>query len=73
MLETNDRDFYIPEDERSPIPEKKGSETVIFTPDLIDSRIYAQDSYLMRQVYERVSPDLNKLRIRPVDENPLFR
>ena len=73
VLETNDRDFYIPEDERSPIPEKKGSETVIFTPDLIDSRIYAQDSYLMRQVYERVSPDLNKLRIRPVDENPLFK
>jgi hypothetical protein len=73
VLETNDRDFSISEEERVPIPEKKGSETVIFTPDLIDSRIYAQDSYLMRQIYEKVNPDFDKLRIRSVDENPLFK
>jgi hypothetical protein len=71
ILETVERDFLIPEDETSPIPDKKGSQTVIFTPDLIDSRISAQDSYLMRQVYEKLSD--KKLKIRPVDNNPTFK
>jgi hypothetical protein len=50
ILETIDMDFEIPEHERSPIPDQKGAQTVIFTPDLIDSRMYTQDSYLMRQI-----------------------
>ena len=74
LLETVEADFVIPEDERSPIPDKRGSKTVIFTPQLIDSRIPAQDSYLMRQVYEHLDADNDKLLdIRPVDENPTFK
>ena len=57
LLETTESDFDIPEEEKSPIPEKKGSRTVIFTPQLIDCRIPAQDSYLMRQVYEHIGPN----------------
>lgn len=73
LLETVESDFEIPEVERTPIPEKKGSRTVIFTPRLIDSRISAQDSYLMRQVYEYCDPDDSKrLVIRTVDKNPTF-
>lgn len=73
LLETVESDFEIPEEERSPIPEKKGSRTVIFTPQLIDSRISAQDSYLMRQVYEHCDPDDSKrLVIRSVDVNLTF-
>ena len=53
ILETANADFEIPEDERSPIPHEKGSRTVIFTPQMIDCRIIAQDSYMMRQVYEQ--------------------
>ncbi len=71
LLETTESDFDIPEEERSPIPEKKGRRTIIFTPQLIDCRIPAQDSYLMRQVYEHVDLD-KKLEIRPVDDNPTF-
>ena len=73
VLETADSDFNIPCEERTPIPNEKGSNTVIFTPEMMDCRIAAQDSYLMRQVYERT--DLNKskkLSIRPVDKNPTF-
>ena len=74
LLETNERDFDISEDERSPIPQKKGSETVIYTPRLIDSRISLQDNYLMRQVFEHIdAADYNVMKIRPVDKNPVFK
>lgn len=73
LLETCESDFEVPVDERSPIPEHKGSRTVIFIPQMIDSRISAQDSYLMRQVYEYQSNNgENHLVIRPVDVNPTF-
>ena len=71
ILETVERDFLISEDEASPIPDKKGAQTVIFTPDLIDSRMCAQESYLMRQVYEKMLDD--RLKIRSVDKNPIFK
>ena len=74
ILETDKHDFDIPDGEQSPIPGEKGSETVIFTPRLIDSRILAQDSYLMRQVYEHTDPDNYKvMSIRSVNENPAFK
>lgn len=74
ILETSERDFKIPEDELSPIPKEKGSETVIFAPDLIDCRILMQDSYMMRQVYEYTNPcDKKEFRIRPVDKNLTFK
>lgn len=72
LLETAESDFDIPDEEKSPVPDHKGSKTVIFTPQLIDSRISAQDSYLMRQVYEHFNPANEKLDIRPVDGNPTF-
>lgn len=73
ILYTVDADFDIPEEEQSPIPSGKGSRTVIFTPQMMDCRIAAQDSYLMRQVYEqRGTGKSKKLFIRPVDENPTF-
>ncbi len=72
MLETTESDFDIPDEEKSPVPDHKGSKTVIFTPRLIDCRMSAQDSYLMRQVYEYLEPGNKKLEIRPVDENPTF-
>ena len=73
VLETVNSDFDIPCDEQSPIPSEKGSRTVIFTPRMMDCRIAAQDSYLMRQVYERTDPNKSKrLSIIPVDENPTF-
>ena len=72
LLETTESDFDIPDEEKSPVPDHKGSKTVIFTPNLIDCRMSAQDSYLMRQVYEHLEPDNKKLGIRPADENPTF-
>ena len=74
LLETTKSDFDIPDDEKSPIPEHGGSRTVIFTPELIDSRITAQDSYLMRQVYEYQPSDTDAhLEILAVDANPTFK
>lgn len=75
ILETEDNDFNIPEQELSPIPAERGSKTVIFTPRMVDSRILLQDSYMMRQVYEKNANGIssNSLEIRPVDGNPTFR
>ena len=73
LLETTESDFDIPDGEKSPVPDHKGSKTVIFEPRQIDCRISAQDSYLMRQVYEHLNPDdYKRLGIRPVEENPTF-
>jgi hypothetical protein len=70
ILEAVESDFQIPENEKSPIPEVRGSKTVIFTPKLIDSRIAAQDGYLMRQIYEKDAD--GNLFMRAVDKNPTF-
>jgi hypothetical protein len=70
ILKTKKEDFEIPNNETSPIPEERGSRTVIFAPKNIDRRIVAQDGYLMRQVYEKDNDD--KLFIRSVDKNDTF-
>ena len=74
ILETVDSDFVDPKKHSSPIPQKRDGTTVIFTPVAwIDPRIVAQDSYMMRQVYEYVKSDGSKnLVIRTVDANPTF-
>ena len=74
ILETVDSDFADPKKRSSPIPKKRDGTTVIFTPVAwIDPRVVAQDSYMMRQVYEYVKSDGDKhLAIRTVDANPTF-
>lgn len=74
ILETVDSDFVDPEKQSSPIPQNQDGMTVIFTPVAwIDPRVVAQDSYMMRQVYEYVTSDGGKhLAIRTVNTNPTF-
>lgn len=70
VLETRGSDFDIPADEVMPFPRGRGSSTKIFAPSSIDSRVASQNSYMMRQVFER---DVNApLQIKPVDVNPTF-
>ena len=70
VLETRGSDFDIPADEVMPFPRGRGSSTKIFAPSSIDSRVASQNSYMMRQVFER---DGNaQLQIKPVDVNPTF-
>ena len=71
LLETNDDDFGTDEACQRPIPEGKTGRTVIITPRQIDSRVLAQDSYMMRQVY--VYDKEGNLQIEPVEENDTFR
>ena len=71
LLETNDDDFDTDEACQRPIPEGRTGRTVIITPRQIDSRILAQDSYMMRQVY--VHDEEGNLQIEPVEENDTFR
>lgn len=71
ILEPNAQDFEIDESERMPIPEERSSKTVVFTPSMIDSRVLAQDSYMMRQVY--VYDKEGNFQIEPVEENDTFR
>ena len=75
LLETVDSDFDDPQNEESPIPEQKGSKTIIFTPStLMDQRVIVQDSYMMRQIYEYINLDNDRrLVIRTVDTNPTFK
>lgn len=70
ILETEKKDFDIPIFEKTPIPANHNGRTVIFTPEQIDSRILAQDSYMMRQVFVK---DKDKLYIESVDENSTFK
>ena len=71
LLETNEDDFDIDEECRRPIPEGRTGRTVIITPRQIDSRVLAQDSYMMRQVY--VYDDKDNFRIEPLEDNDTFR
>lgn len=70
ILETNERDFDVNAGEETPVPQKRGSRTIIFTPANIDSRVLAQDSYMMRQVY--VKNQHGDLFIESVDKNKTF-
>lgn len=70
LLETTEDDFDTDEACQRPIPDGKTGRTVIITPRQIDSRILAQDSYLMRQVY--VYDEYSNFHIEPVDENDTF-
>ncbi len=71
LLETNEDDFDTDEACQRPIPDGKTGRTVIVTPRQIDSRILAQDSYMMRQVYVHDKED--NLQIEPVEDNDTFR
>ena len=71
ILETNERDFEINESERMPIPKGRSGKTVVFAPSMIDSRILAQDSYMMRQVYGH--DEEGNFKIKPVEDNHKFR
>ena len=75
LLETVDSDFDDPRNEESPIPEQRGSKTIIFTPSpLMDQRVIVQDSYMMRQIYEHINSDNGRhLILRTVDTNPTFK
>ena len=70
ILETDEHDFEIDAGEEAPIPQGRGSRTIIFTPANIDSRVLAQDSYMMRQVY--IKDQYGGLFIESVDKNETF-
>ena len=72
MLQTQKEDFDIPNDESMPIPNGKGSKTKLFEPTSIDRRIGAQDSYMMRQVYEPKDEKDSSI-IVSAERNELFR
>ena len=74
VLQTRKEDFDIPADEIMPIPNAangKGSQTKLFEPTPTDRRIGAQDSYMMRQVYEP-KDEKSDSKIVSVERNELF-
>ena len=75
VLKTNVDDFDIPKSEDSPVPEEVGAKTKIYLPNKVVGQVVAQDSYLMRQVVEKVWDGKNgkQYTVVPLDENPTFK
>ena len=74
-LKTNVDDFCIPKSEDSPVPEEVGAKTKIYLPNKVVGQVVAQDSYLMRQVVEKVWDGKNgkQYTVVPLDKNPTFK
>lgn len=75
VLKTNVDDFSIPEREGSPVPDAVGAKTKIYLPNKVVGQVVAQDSYLMRQVVEKVWDSKNgkQYTVVPLDKNPTFK
>lgn len=75
VLKTNVDDFSILEREGSPVPDAVGAKTKIYLPNKVVGQVVAQDSYLMRQVVEKVWPGKNRKQymVVPLEENPTFK
>ena len=75
VLKTNVDDFCIPKSEDSPVPEEVGAKTKIYLPNKVVGQVVAQDSYLMRQVVEKVwdGKSGKQYTVVPLDKNPTFK